>query len=231
MFGGESPADPGQVQHAGIVKRDRRWHGGLLGEASKSTGSHYGEDATGFLHAVQRVNGSPRDLVSRRAVARINRVAHTPAWARTALGLWIPDNDPRVAADQAKALLETATSAEPAHAEVLWRAPGHDRPAWWRAAFTATGHGAGVAWLRGEFADPTTRMIDLADVVAVLPLPPHAPSSCLHAGQDDFVSSPLRPVPDPDAPAPRVTMTSAQALVLTQYWLHWMATRSRSPPT
>jgi hypothetical protein len=96
-----------------------------------------------------------------RTLARLNHVAHTPAWAWTTLGLWIPDDDPQIAADQARALLETATPDEPAHAEVLWRAPDHDRPAWWRAAILASGHGAGIAWLQGEFADPTTRMIDL----------------------------------------------------------------------
>lgn len=155
-----------------------------------------------------------------RAVAG---AAFTPMWGWSEAGMWIPDDDPAVAADEARALFDTACEDEPAYAEVLWRAPGEDAPAWWRTAITATGHGDS-AWLRGQFTDPRTEDLDLADVVAVLPLPPTI-TSCLGAGRDGFVSSPLRRVPEPDALVPQVEITEHDAEVLATQWVHWSGHR------
>jgi hypothetical protein len=105
-------------------------------------------------------------------------------------------------------------------AEVLWQDRDVAAPAWYRVQIVEAGLHPGRPSLRAVWANPTTRMMQLADVAAVRQTPPLLPLSCLGSDRANFQPSGLRAASDPTDLLPQVEMTAAEADQLIASYLH-----------
>jgi hypothetical protein len=143
---------------------------------------------------------------------------YTASWAWTDFGMWIPPDDPAAATAEAAQLFGRCTPQDPVVAEVLWQDRDAAAPAWYRVQVVDADPGR--PRLRAVWANPTTRMMQLADVAAVRQTLPSLPLSCLGADRAEFQPSLLRAASDPADLLPQVEMTAAEADQLIEAYLH-----------
>jgi hypothetical protein len=155
-----------------------------------------------------------------RQVAAAADEEYTASWAWTDFGMWIPPDDPSAAAAEAAELFGRCTPQDPVAAEVLWQDRHDAAPAWYRVQLLEADLNPSRPSLRAGWANPTIRMLQLADVAAVRQTVPLLPLSCLGTDRADFQPSELRAASDPADLLPQVEMTAAEADQLIESYLH-----------
>lgn len=154
-------------------------------------------------------------------VARSCGEVHDVRWAWDSFGLWIPPEDPPAAAAEMQFIFGACTPEDPATVEILWKHRDDTEPAWYRVQVTESFPGrAGRPGMRGVWANPAAGLVELSDVAAVRPSVEGLPLSCTGTASPGFRPSFLRPAAEPAELLPEVTMTQAEAELMTSLYLH-----------